>query len=81
MSTVLAEIARMSGMTLENDRARAEAMFKNPDKVWTNLERMKTGTITLPAQRSVYMDFSPPTGIITFPNKKTSLWEKEAGNE
>ena len=30
MSTALAEIARMSGMTLDNDRARAESMFKNP---------------------------------------------------
>jgi hypothetical protein len=70
MSTALAEIARLSGMTIDNDRMRAEAMFKNPEKVWTNLERMKTGTPTLPAQRSVYMDFSPPTGIITFPNRK-----------
>ena len=62
----------MSGMTLDNDRARAEEMFKNPEKVWTHLERMKTGVPSLTAQRSVYMDFSPPTGIITFPNKQSA---------
>ena len=66
MSMALAEIARMPGMALDNDRPRAEAMFKNLEKVWTYLERTNTGAPFLTAQRSVYIDFSPPTGIVTF---------------
>ena len=49
MSTALVEIARMSGMTLDVDRARAEAMFKNPEKVWSHLERTNAGAPSLTA--------------------------------
>ena len=69
----------MSGLTLDHDRARAEAMFKNPEKVWTHLERMKTGVPSLMAQRSVYMNFSPPTGIIMFPNRKLAQGRQRRG--
>jgi hypothetical protein len=69
MSTALAEIARLSGMNPDTDCTRMEAMFKNPGKVWASLEQSKR-VATLPAQRSVYMDFSPPTGVITFPNRQ-----------
>ena len=50
MSTALAEIARMSGMLLDNDRARAEVMFRKPENVWTHLERTNAGAPSLTAQ-------------------------------
>ena len=68
MSTALAEIARLSGIELVSNRRSAEAMFVNPDKVWTSLDKLNNG-VSLPAQRSVYMDFSPPMGIVTFPTR------------
>ena len=64
--TALAEIAKLSGIKWEINPAAADAMFKQPLKVWNSLAKLKRG-VSLPAQRSVYMDYSPPTGVITFP--------------
>ena len=69
MSTALAEIARESSIDLEHNRLAAEAMFKNPDKVWQGLAKLRRG-VSLPEQRSVYMDFRPPTGVVIFPSRE-----------
>jgi len=70
LATALAEIARLSGIHLETDRPSAEDMFKNPDKVWQNLDRMNRG-VSLKAQRSFFMEFSPPRqATITTPTGK-----------
>ena len=68
LSTALAEIAKLSGINWEINPAAADAMFKQPLKVWNSLAKLKRG-VSLPAQRSVFMDYSPPTGIITFPTR------------
>ena len=78
MSTALAEIAKLSGIDLEKDRTSAETMFKNPDRVWASVRKLHTGA-SLPAQRSVFMDFSPPTGIITFPNRQIARGKQKRG--
>ena len=78
MSTALAEIARLSGIDMETDRNSAEAMFKNPERVWASMRKLHTG-VSLPAQRSVFMDFSPPTGVITFPNRLTARGKQRRG--
>ena len=69
LTTALAEIARLSGIMLSNNQSDAGEMFKTPDKVWASLDRLNRG-VSLPAQRSVFMDFCPPTGIITFPTRQ-----------
>jgi hypothetical protein len=68
LSTALAEIAKLSGINWEINPAAADAMFKQPLKVWNSLAKLKRG-VSLPAQRSVFMEYSPPTGIITFPTR------------
>jgi hypothetical protein len=76
MSTALAEIAQASGIDIVLNRAAANAMFNNPDKVWQNLAKLQCG-VSLPAK--LYMNFcpptGPPTGIITFPTRRqTNFW-------
>ena len=44
-------------------------MFRNPDKVWQSLAKLRRG-LSLPVQRSVYMDFRPPTEVVTFPSRE-----------
>jgi hypothetical protein len=78
MSTALAEIARLSGIDFENDRSSADAMFKNPDRVWAGVHKLNTG-VSMPAQRSVFMDCSPPTGIITFLNRPSARGKQRRG--
>ena len=68
LSTALAEIAKLSRINWEINPAAADAMFKQPVKVWNSLAKLKQG-VSLPAQRSVFMEYSPPTGIITFPTR------------
>jgi hypothetical protein len=79
MLTALAEIARLSGIDMEADRNSAEAMFKNQERVWASMRKLHTG-VSLPAQqRSVFMDFSPPTGVITFLYCQTSRGKQRRG--
>jgi hypothetical protein len=65
MSTALAKIARESGIDIEHNRSEAKAMFTHPEKVWQSLAKLRRG-VSHPVQRSVYMDFRPPTGVVTF---------------
>ena len=78
MSTSLAEIARLSGIDYLTQRANAERMFKNPERVWASLARVNRG-ISLPAQRSVYMDFTPPPGIVMFPTRSNVQGRQRRG--
>ena len=78
LSTALAEIAKLSSINLESNRMDAEAMFKNPEKVWNSLAKLNRG-VSLPAQRSIFMEFCPPTGVVTFPTRD-SVQSKNSRN-
>ena len=78
MSNALAEIARLSGIDFETDCNSADAMFKNPDRVWASVHKLNTG-VSLPAQCSIFMDFSQPTRIITFPTRPAAQGKQRRG--
>jgi hypothetical protein len=58
-TTTLAEIAGLSQIDMKKNRARAEELFVNPDKVKESIDKLRE-SVSIPKARSVCMEFQPP---------------------
>ena len=61
-TTALAEIARLYQVVTNKKtyRARADALFTQPDTVYATVAKLKT-EVSLPTARNAYMEFQPPS--------------------
>jgi hypothetical protein len=73
-TTALTKIARLSQISIDKDRKRAEELFTHPEKVMDSIEKMKS-EVSVPTARSVLMDFQP-----TVPNVVTTSQTGKQGH-